>query len=168
MWFGAEAARHSRLEGSLHRATASLAEILANQRLADNETITERLERAVPAEALLALAAMVGIREGEPDFGTALPGLKVTFYDTATLDPGTNEPYPPSSYQSGLNCDAISPPGDLAVMAESLITAGNVAQSRLVMVESCLSQSTRSVGSLVFPANMSSRFVTLVKRWEGD
>jgi hypothetical protein len=162
LWFGAEAARHSRLQNDVHRATATMADILANQKLQVGEFLTDRLEEVVPAAALTAFGEMVGLRPGEPDYEGSLPGLRVTYYDTATLDPVTSLPYEPESYQAGYPCAA---PRDLAAMAPALTTTDNVAKTRLVMVESCLSVTPRSVGSLVFPSNLSSWFVTMVKKW---
>jgi hypothetical protein len=161
MWFGSEASRHYRLENALHRATATLADILANQKVGEDQELTDLLADGAPM-ALVILADMLEAAPGEALEGEILPGLIVTYFDTMATDQDNN-PVPPVYWQLGSVC-ARDEPLDLQLLSQSLITGDNVAQAKLVMVEACAySQTPRSVGQLMFPSQLSSFFIAPVK-----
>ena len=158
LWFGAEASYHYRLQNSLHRGTATLADILANRKLGDEETLADRIP-AEMAGALSMLQTMMGAT------GEGSVGMTVSYYDTPI--PGTVPTAVPMSWTSGRVCGS----GGLASLEElgvagELITASNVAKTELIRVETCFALSERpSVSRLVFPETYSSHFVTLRKEW---
>jgi hypothetical protein len=163
MWFGAEAAYSYRLENLLHRGTASLAEMLANQPLEDDEELPDELPAAMP-EALQMLRRMVGAAD---DSETQV-GIVVTYYDTFSTD-SSEDPDPPVVWSQGIACAdmGLEDLDDLTHQGGgSLTTEANVAQTELVRVESCLKGAERwSFKDWVFPKQFSSSFITLRKEW---
>ena len=164
MWFGSEAAYHYRLENSLHRATASLTEIVANTPLdpAQNDSEAETLPDRLPVllePALTALRQMMGA-----DAETQL-GLRLSYYRTPV--PHTIDlPAPPLVLSVGLACPESTLPLLDALASQGIITADNVAKTELVRIESCYQGQERwALGEWVFPKNFTSNYITLRKDW---
>jgi hypothetical protein len=115
--------------------------------------------------ALAALTAMMGVSGQDPD--QAATGLIVSYLDTTAVDSDGN-PVSPSVYPGGVDCADVSPARELSDIAQGLVTEANLAKLKLVMVEACWKSSPRSVGSVIFPGQMSSYFISLVKKSEEE
>lgn len=159
MWFGAEACHVYRTENTLHRSTAALADILANETLNDDETLPDRLS-LLPESALLLFREMMGDTTGE----SLQVGLSITYYDTS---PGTGNVVQ-ATFSAGMGCPAqeVTDLADLTIGGGGLITEENAAQMELIRVESCVRE-TESVSfrNWVFPTEFTSNFTAMRKEW---
>jgi hypothetical protein len=163
--FGSEAAFHYRLDSALHRATASLAEIMANTTLETGESLPDRLPFLLAPGLTMLRRMMTGGTEDSAE-QAILAGLRVSYYKTPV--PGeASPPDAPLILAAGLICpDAGLQPLDALAQAGGLTTADNVAQAVLVRVETCYQGQERGgVGAWLFPRDFSSSFVTLRKEW---
>lgn len=159
MWFGAEACHVYRTENTLHRSTAALADILANETLNEDETLPARLS-LLPESALLLLREMMGDTMGE----SLQVGLSITYYDTSPGSDGVVQ----ASFSAGMGCPAqeVTELADLTVGGGGLTTEENAAQMELVRVEACVREAERlSFRDWVFPTEFSSNFTAMRKEW---
>ncbi|MDR1658295.1 MAG: hypothetical protein LBT47_12215 [Deltaproteobacteria bacterium] len=165
LWFSAEVAQYYRFENIFHSSTATLADILANQKINEEKPIKENLDLVAQNNtALLLFTDMLQGMPGQFRYNEIFPGLKVTYYDTNAIDPDTDKQYPPESWSSGdIACPLKGEPQKLEEIGERLKTANNVAKLRLVMVEACVQTVPRKLGSLFFPDRYDSFFVSFIK-----
>ena len=165
MWFGAEAAYHFRIETRLHRATATLAEILANVN--------------VGKEAGVATAIRAGVDEAkdmlEDMMGSENPGkvgIQVDFLDSPLVSVAPEDLDASRiisfSAKRGVNCRRTSSVKNLTAMiwpAGDLTTEANASKAMLVRVEGCYRPDERpSMVDLLFPKEYYSNFVVLRKK----
>jgi hypothetical protein len=162
MWFGSAASYFFRLENNVHRATASLADIVANMHLDEGEELAGRIGSRMPL-LLQMMRNMINADESE-----AQMGLRISHYKTKVPD-SVHEPDPPSVFEAGLPCPNTLPPLDqlAAEGGGDMTTADNVAKSTFVRVESCYEDLERwNLNNWVFPKTFASDFTTLRKSWE--
>lgn len=166
-WFTAEVCRSYRLENTVHRSTAAIADMIANQRLEEGVQFRDALPDMVEP-ALLLLREMV--TPGDPD---AEVGIAVTYFDTTSAgvgaeDKSTDEEEPIMfTFRAGAMLPEQGLP-DLFTQSEmGLVTYDNAAKMELVRVEVCLKtkQSPYSVKSYVFPDQYVSNFTAMRKEW---
>ena len=163
MWFGAEAAFHYRVENRLHRATATLAEMLAN--------IPAEIEADVPYEirrrvriANDALQDMMGDKtEGSASIRVSYLNTAVTEEEAAELDLDMLLSFIVSTGRTCHNAGIARPLRKLTWdEGGKLTTELNVAQTHLVRVEGCYRLTERmNMLDLVFPRNYYSSYTTL-------
>ena len=165
MWFGAEAAYHFRIETRLHRATATLAEILANVNVdKDVEVAPAIVQQANEAKEML------DEMMGEENDGSV--GVQIDFLDTAlvNVDPEDLDESRVISFsvKRGISCDRKGTVPDLTKMIwpnGNLTTEDNASKAMLVRVEGCYKPKDRSgLMDLTFPKSYYSNFVVLRKR----
>lgn len=158
LWLGSELIHYIQLQHRLHRATAALAEVIANPPIAPTEDLIKRLVldqgswEKMLAAMLMDHAATIG--DG------ALPiGLQVSYIRSATV----NEKPRLDSYTQGINCPADKAPG-LDQIVTSGIRPKNGNAYEWIMLRSCLKSPARwlSAASL-FPDHIASHFIAVRK-----
>ena len=156
MYAGAELSYQHRLENRLHRGTASLADILANQLLYKSETLSKRVEK-VMGDAVVILSHMINdAAAGDADRANVEVGLVVSVFNTVTGKGVT--------YTEGIECTEeplFSEGSDDA----DLIAPENFGSLELLQVTACVKQEKYSFRNMVFPTSLRSSFTTLRKEW---
>lgn len=151
------------MEGATHRATASVADVIANQRMAEGYSVQDALTE-ISGEDLNKMfremaAGSSDSEEGGDEASGVQTGLRITFYSTAK---DTNEEV---SYSYGEVACQNEAAGSLKSKATpgrgGLVTSNNRGLLNLVRVEGCVQIPQTTVKSLVFPTNFTSSFIAV-------
>jgi hypothetical protein len=169
-WFAAEAARQVRFHNNVERAAGTMADIMINQILPEDDggnpySLTDMLEMETldPNQALGMVSDMIGLYPGSEMDGRELqPGIRVTYLDNVNPADPDGKYGSASSWESGLACPIKSAP-DLHSFARNLEDIEKTLKFRLVMVETCTDGAPSMLKSLVFPANYYSYFIASAK-----
>lgn len=160
LWFISAAAYTWRLEGAVHRATAAVADVLANQRRAETETMEERISRGAEVAGEM-FAQMVSGEESATDTlrSRMQYGLQISYYNTVSQST--------TNYTSGtMQCtdtmesiERLGSPGHTS----SLVTDDNMGKLELVKVVGCITYTGMTLEKWVFPNTFTSAFVATRK-----
>lgn len=140
----------------LHRSTAALADVLANQPLNHGESLFVRIENEWDATTKLFNQMALPVRPDQE----VKHQLQVSYLDTTLLTDGG------VAQVAGDELECASGAEDMLVVAQSLITPSNVARSELVRVEVCMHyQPLIPMTQWVLPEHISSHFVAQRRYW---
>ncbi len=161
MWFGAETAFHLRVENRLHRAGATLAELLANVPVGEGENVPDAMRLRIAVANRLLQDMMGDEEEGST-------GIRVSYLNSAISEEAADMDFPVTlSFvaSSGVNCPRTHQPAPLRSLVwpgGGLTTEKNAAKSELVRVEVCYELTERTeVLNLIFPRTYYSHYTTL-------
>lgn len=161
VWFFSASAYTWRLEGAVHRATAALADVLANQRAAEGEQLDERISRGTQVAGEMFVQMVTGEEDSTGTLRSRMQyGVQIEYLNTV---PGSDNTYSTSSYSVGsLQCqDNMDSLEELATpgRTSSLVTDDNMGQLELIKVVGCVSYPGMSLETWVFPSSFTSTFV---------
>ena len=157
-----------RLEGAVHRSTAALADVLANQRAGDNETMEERLDLVRPYLNSMFLAMVTGEKDANGELSSQLKyGIAVTYYNTVK-EAGKEQEEVGPFWTGTMQCqnaaantaDSLKELGT-AGTSGSLITSDNYGGLSLVRVDACVSYTGSNLSSVMMPGKFSSSFIAV-------
>lgn len=155
-----------RMEGAVHRATAALADVLANQRGASNEMFSVSLQNAFPHLGESFVEMVSGERRQDGQIRSKMEyGIGVSYYDSkvgSASDPKDNSVI----MQTGLRCNNILETEELSVLGEpggesSLVTQLNMGSLKLVRVDACIRYQGAKIYSLLMPGEFTSSFIAV-------
>lgn len=159
LWLFATAAFSWRLEGATHRATAALADMLANQRTGTSETLPERLERMAPQLGSMFLEMVTGESSEQGTLRSQMQyGVLLTYYNSLS---GSE-----IVFENIGNLGCSGPSASLKVLGtaggdNSLVTENNYGGLQLLQVKACVRYSGMIVDTVVMPREFSSSFIAV-------
>ncbi len=161
IWFFSAAAFTWRLEGAVHRATAAVADVLANQRARENQELSDRISESTQTAGEMFIQMVTGEESSSGTLRSRMQyGLQIEYRNTAssTVDGTSTYTYNAGSLQCQDNMDSIEQlanPGSSA----SLVTSNNMGMLELIKVVGCVSYPGMSLETWVFPGSFTSSFM---------
>ena len=159
---GGVLADHLLAQQRVHRVTAAMADVLANQPLPKNVGLPAQLSLTVEPSLDL-LAGMLS----DPQTGEAPEhfGLRISYLDSTAL-PADGSPPPVTTWEGGsMDCPEHKP---LVQHFRTLITPRNVGRSEFVQVDVCMDHNMLlDLPDWLIPVQLESRFVAMRRYWRG-
>jgi hypothetical protein len=155
--FSALAAQHIRFNNEIERTAGTMADILINQKIDNENNILLDIIRSQSLSSYVSVSAMLGIDPAITDFG-----IRATYLNNTQKDNDGNF-LPEILFQQGRKCSNTifkSPIQYLDNFAKELTDEVDELYFELIMVEVCANRPLWTLKGLIFPNNYSSFFIS--------